>query len=611
MLVLASCGGRGAPLDGSGGGSVTVAAGRVGGTAATDPSQATIAFCLLDANGLNYSRINYVLQTNERCATFNPSSNASLANFQGRIPYAGQMAYNLSSGNTITYNGRTLSHPERIAIIDSTFNSDLAQSLTSREHGDRVRRYVLQDSFFSNETAFNQIDVCAAQDEDDTDLLDGSKIVACRDGFGNNKIINTSFSNMGDFFCPDDAHDKNWIIVTAAGNTRTDTSPSVVPIDNGISQCASGSNEQQWRASDWNDWRDNYRLIIVSQGRVTNDGSVELVQTQCGYTQDRCVVAINYNREDRGSSFSAPQVSAMLSNIYAIWNHLWKDDDPNTSSVNESDSSLLVRLLLECTTGGYQTSLIQRPINGNEIGQGLVTYRCLLTPKGAIDLPGGFAAPSSDAVGGLMVRDAQVQGDSITIFDSYRRDFPYEFSSSFHGATALWRIALLHDHSSSDPAYFASHGVMRDGRRVTLIHDRKEGSVFVNYDTGILLGATYGTRGGNDFDGSGIFQLRQSMKGHVGYHRCHGIRDNHCVLTHASWQYQRVRAPSHSFIDHIDARQSDIALGWRYDANGVSLSVVGGWRSPLRGTIDLRDGSRYAIKGQWERRIDIHTTFTW
>ena len=608
MLVLASCGGRGPALDGSGGGSVSVPAGRVGGSAATDPRQATIAFCLYDANGQNYSRIKYVLR-DEKCATFNPSSNASLANFQGRIPYAGQMAYKLSSGNTITYNGKAVSHPERIAIIDSTFNSDLAQSLTSDAHGDRVRRYVLQESFFSNETAFNQIDACAAQDEDDPELLDGSKIVACRDGLGSNKIVNTSFSNMGDFFCPADARDNNWIIVTAAGNTRADTSPSVVPVDNGISVCASGSNERQWSTSDWNEWRDNYRLIIVSQATVNDDGRVNLLQTQCGYTQDRCVVAIN-DRGDSGSSFSAPQVSAMLSNLYAIWNHLWKDDDPNTNA-NESDPELLVKLLLECTTDGHQTSRVQPAVNRNEIGQGLVTYFCLMTARGEITLPSGFAAPSSDAVGGLMVRNAEVQGNFITIFDSYRRDFPYRFSSSFHGAAPLWRIALLHDHSSSRPAYFAAHGVINDERRITLIHDNKEGSVFMTYDMGILLGATFGTRGGNDFDGSGVFQLRQSFKGHLGYHRCHAIAESHCVLTHASWQYQRVRAPSHSLIDHIDTRQSDMALGWRYEADGVSLSLLGGIRSPLRGTIDLRDGSRYAIKGQWEKRIDIQKTITW
>lgn len=328
--------------------------------------------------------------------------------------------------------------------------------------------------------------------------------------------------------------------------------------------------------------------------------------------------------------------------------------------MNESSPEKLVKLVLTCA------SKYRLQGDEDEIGQGYVSYKCLTSPVGTISLPTGFAAtgtagqssssgssggssssssdsssqslsvPSSDDasdgasddssqsglqvssqkdIGGLVVAGARVLGSHFTIHDSFQRDFQYNFAYEGKQSMPLWRQALFHQKRFEENHYFADAISFQDWT-FAIVHDRKEGTAMLNDPRGLFVSLSVGEAGGNDFHGTGLFQLREVVKTRVGYHRCHAVNDYLCFLTHSSWERQMVDGKRDSFVDHIKTEQYDFAVGARFNKdydNGVSLavSVRGLLHSTPAGGIRLMNGSSYAIAGSWERRISSDITLSW
>ena len=646
-----------------------VADGRVYGAPST---KHVYGYCLYDQQGGNGGQkayASYRTQPLDAPSGVNRCGASLAANYspyyKPRIPFSGQFLHGLLAS------GKTIVNPNRLMILDAFSQLgersivDTLSGRTPNKHGDHVRRYVFEDSFFSTEADLRAIGACEVDDLTsrflDSDLIFGCFAAAKRLSKG--RIFNTSFSIVGAFVCAQEAARHDWIIVTAAGNHRITgnlTEPGIADPSYSVSECngassdagdyarRGGDNERAqpwdtapsddvtaqtealWKSDQWTKWQESYRMVVVTELGETNAGEGKVnytsLQAPCAYTSERCLgaVTVGGGTNPRGTSYTAPQVTAVLHNLYAVWNHLWKPDDPSTPNVNESDPSQLVKLLFECAS---RVNASGGSVPSQDVwGHGLMSYSCLTNPVGTISLPSAFR-PSGDAanatplsvnstadLGGLVVAGSQVAGGSMTIYDSYQRDFKYNFSRAALPQTPLWRRALFDGVTADDYGYFAQHGFV-DDVMVMAIHEYDEARVMLNDGRGLFASLTVGQRGGNDFHGSGLFQLDDVVKTRVGYHQCHEVMSSLCVMTHASWEMQQLDGAAGSLVEDLQTHQYDFALGTNYrhemDEMSVLWSVRGLVHSTPDGSVRLTDGNRYAISGGWDTSVSSEFVLSW
>ena len=79
----------------------------------------------------------------------------------------------------------------------------------------------------------------------------------------------------------------------------------------------------------------------------------------------------------------------------------------------------------------------------------------------------------------------------MTIYDSYQRDFKYNFSRAALPQTPLWRRALFDGVTADDYGYFAQHGFV-DDVMVMAIHEYDEARVMLNDGRGLFASLTAG-----------------------------------------------------------------------------------------------------------------------
>lgn len=275
-------------------------------------------WCHYDSTGGGHSHIAYASQSfngRNRCTSSNLFNNGNYSShhYNPRIPFSGQFLHGLLGSN------RTISNPDRVTILD-TFNAEVdpTDTLTRYEptHGGRVRRYFFEESFFSTPADLRALDFC------DVDNPGGGRtrnpgaryigsISGCFDAEkrkGKGRIISASFLTSSPPICTDDAMEHDWIIVQGAGNTYERDAFT------GLAKCNGSSPE------DWKKWEDSYRLLLITEMEFVNDNLIRRIGhgSYCGsITKKRCVGAFSPS-DGNGSSFTTPQVAAMLQNLYAV-----------------------------------------------------------------------------------------------------------------------------------------------------------------------------------------------------------------------------------------------------------------------------------------------------